>query len=54
MISIHPDFVEVIGDPINRNDFLNFMPRNFAILLSKTSKKSNCVIEELEAKDDKT
>ena len=40
MISIHPDFVEVIRDPISKNNFLNFMPRNFAILLAKSSKKS--------------
>ena len=54
MISIHLDFVEVIRDPNNKNDFLNFMPRNFAILLAKSSNKSDCVIEELEAKDDNT
>ena len=30
------------------------MTRNFAILLAKSSKKSDCVIEELENKDDNT
>ena len=54
MISIHPDFVEVARDPFDKNEFLNFMPRNFAILLAKSSKKSDCVIEELGAKDDNT
>src|SRR3989337_1396330 len=47
MISIHPNFVEVVRDPIDKNEFLNFMPRRFAILLANSSKKSDCVIEEL-------
>ena len=54
MISVHPNYVEVARDPIDKNEFLNFMPRNFAILLANSSKKSDCVIEELEEKDDKT
>ena len=54
MISIHSDFVEVIRDPFGKNEFLNFMPRSFAILLAKSSNKSDCVIEELRNKDDNT
>ena len=54
MISIHPNFVEAIRDPIDKNDLLNFMPRSFAILLANSPKKSGCVLEELENKDDKT
>ena len=54
MISIHPNFVEVVRDPIDKNEFLNFMPRSFAILLANSSKKSDCVIKELENKDDNT
>ena len=28
MISIHPDFVEIIRDPIYKNEFFGFLPRS--------------------------
>ena len=45
MISIHPNFVEAIRDPIDKNEFLNFMPRSFAILLANSPNKSDCVLK---------
>ena len=45
MISIRTNFVETIRDPIDKNDFLNFMPRSFAILLANSPKKSGCVLK---------
>ena len=54
MISIYPNFVEAIWNPIDKNDFLNFMPRSFALLLANSPKKIGCVLKELENKDNKT
>ena len=54
MIIIHPNFVEVARDPVDKNEFLAFMPRSFPILLAKSSKISDCVIEEFDTKDDNT
>ena len=31
MISIHPDFVEVIRDPFGKNEFFKFVPRSIVI-----------------------
>ena len=55
MISIHPDFVEVIRDPFCKNEIFKFIPRSVAIesLYVKYLKDSNCLIEELD-KYDKT
>ena len=55
MISIHPDFVEVIRDPFGKNEFFKFVPRSIVIenLYAKSLKNSKCLIEELK-KDDKT
>ena len=55
MISIHPDFVEVIRDPFCKNEIFKFTPRSIAIegLYAKSLKDSKCLIEELD-KDDKT
>ena len=55
MISIHPDFVEVIRDPFGKNEFFKFVPRSIVIenLYAKILKDYKCLIEELN-KDDKT
>ena len=55
MISIHPDFVEVIRDPFCKNEIFKFIPRSVSIesLYVKSFKDSKCLIEELD-KDDKT
>ena len=55
MISIHPDFVEVIRDPFGKNEFFKLVPRSIVIenLYAKSLKNSKCLIEELD-KDDKT
>ena len=55
MISIHPDFVEVIRDPFCNNKFFYFIPRGVFIeyLFAKSLKDSKCLIEELD-KDNKT
>lgn len=56
MISIHPDFVEIVRDPIYKNIFFGFLPRSVVIgsMHAKSFKKSICVIEELKTKDDNT
>ena len=55
MISVHPDFVEVIRDPFCKNEIFEFIPRSIVIenLYAKSLKDSKCLIEELD-KDDKT
>ena len=55
MISVHPDFVEVLGDPFCKNEIFKYTPRTVAIecLYAKPVKDSKCLIEELD-KDDKT
>ena len=54
MISIHPDFVEVIRDLFGKNEFFKFVPRSIVIenLYAKSLKNSKCLIEELN-KDEK-
>ena len=54
MISIHPNFVEVIRDPTCKNELFNLFPRSIVIenLYGKSLKNSKCLIEELETKDD--
>ena len=49
MISIHPDFVEVIKDPFGKNEFIKFIPRSIVIenLYAKSLKNSKCFIKEL-------
>ena len=56
MISIHPDFVEVVRNPTCKNEFFNLIPRSVVIenLYAKSLKNIGCVIEELETKDDNT
>ena len=55
MISIHPNFTEVIRDPFCENKFFNLVPRSIASenLYAKSLKNPKCSIEELD-KDDKT
>ena len=55
MISIHPDFVEVIKDPFCKDEIFKFIPRSVVIenLYVKSLRDSKCLIEELD-KDDKT
>ena len=49
MISIHPDFVEVIKDPTCKNELFKLVPRSTVIenLYAKPLKNSVCLIEEL-------
>ena len=56
MISIHPNFIEVIRDPICKNEFFNLVPRSIVVenLYAKSLKNSKCLIEELEDNDDRT
>ena len=55
MISIQPDFVEVIREPFDKNEFFEFVPRSIVIenIYAKSLKNSKCLIEELH-KYDKT
>ena len=55
MISVHPDFFDVLRDPFCKNEIFKFTPRSIAIegLYAKSLKDSKCLIEELD-KDDKT
>ena len=55
MISIHPDFVEVIIDPFGKNEFFKIVPRSIVSdnLYAKSLKNSKWLIEELD-KEDKT
>jgi hypothetical protein len=54
MISVHPNFIDLIKEPIYENNFLNFVPRNLVIrnMYFKPPRKRGCVIEEV--KDDNT
>ena len=56
MISVHPDFIDIIKEPIYKSKILNFVPRSIMIKKSyvKSPRKSGCVIEDLETKDDNT
>ena len=56
MISVHPNFVDLIKEPITENKFLNFVPRNVIItnMYDKPPRKHVCVIEELDLEDENT
>jgi len=56
MISIHPDFIEMIRDPTGKNEFLKLVPRSIVVenLYAQSLKNSKRLIEELENKDDST
>ena len=56
MISIHPNSIEVIRDPICKNEYFNLVPRSIVAenLYAKYLENPKCSIKELEDKDDKT
>jgi hypothetical protein len=56
MISVHPNFIDVIREPIYKNKKINFVPRSVIMRNTyvKSTRKGGCVIEELETKDDNT
>ena len=53
MISIHPNFIEVIRDPFCENKFFNLMPRSIVAenLYAKSLKNPKCSIKELDKED---
>ena len=55
MISVHPDFVEVIREPFCKNEIFKFIRRSIVIenIYAKSLKDPKCLIEELD-KDEKT
>ena len=56
MISVHPNFIDIIKEPIHKNKILDFVPRSAMMRNShiKSIRKKGCVIDELETKDDNT
>ena len=55
MISVHPNFVNIIKEPIATSEFLDFLPRSVIIDKTKGSPKGyRCAIEGLHTKDDNT
>jgi archaellum component FlaC len=56
MISVYPNFINIIKEPIHKNKILDFVPRSVMMRNSyvKSIRKKGCVIEELETKDDNT
>ena len=54
MISVHPDFIGIIKEPIHKSKILDFVPRSVMTRNTyvKSIRKNGCVIEELETKDD--
>ena len=54
-ISIHPNFLDIIKEPIVTNESLDILPRSLIIYKTKESPKIHkCVIKYLHAKDDNT
>ena len=56
MISVHPNFIDIIKEPIVGNKFLNFIPRSVVVkdMHDNSPRKHGCIIEELDLKDDNT
>ena len=56
MINIHPNFVDVIKEPIYKNKKIDSVPRSVIMRIHHGGlpKISGCVIEELETKHDNT
>ena len=55
LISVHPNFFDIIKEPFATNDFLDFLPRSLIINKKKeTPKGYKCSIEELHTKDGNT
>ena len=54
-ISVHPNFLDIIKEPIVTNEFLDFLPKSLIIDKTKESPKDyKCVIDGLHTKDDNT
>jgi len=54
-ISVHPNFLHIIREPIVTNEFLDLLPRSLTICKTKESPKNHkCVIEDLHTEDDNT
>ena len=54
-ISIHPNFLNIIKEPIVTNEFPDFLPRCLIVYKTKESPKNHkCVIEELHTEDENT
>ena len=54
-ISVHPNFLDIIKEPIVTNEFLDFLPRSLIINKNKEPPRGYvCSIEELHTKDDNT
>ena len=54
-ISVHPNFFDIIKEPIATSEFLDFLPRSLIIDKTKESPKDyKCAIEEFHTKDDNT
>ena len=54
-ISVHPNFLAIIKEPFDTNEFLDLLPRSLIINRKKeTPKGYKCSIEELDTKDDNT
>jgi hypothetical protein len=56
MISVHPNFIDIIKEPIVRNKFLNFITRSVIVkdMHANSPRKHGCIIEELDLMDDNT
>ena len=56
MISVHPNFVDIIKEPIYESKILDFVPRSVMMRNSyvKSPRKNGCVVDELETKVDNT
>jgi hypothetical protein len=55
MISVHPNFINIIKEPIATSEFLDFLPRSMTIDKTKESPRVyKGAIEELHTKDDNT
>ena len=54
-ISVHPNFLDIIKEPIVTNEFLNFLLRSLIIYKTKESPKNHeCVINGLNTEDENT
>ena len=56
MISVHPNFIDIMKEAIHKSKILDFVPRSVMMRNTyvKSTRKNGCVIEELETKDDNT
>ena len=55
MISVHPNFINIIKEPFATNEFFGYVPRSLMINKKKeTPKDDRCLIEGLPTKDGNT